>query len=257
MIGDSIEHFTHNDLILVGSFLPHAWICDSEYNYHPGGFRGEAIVYQFLDDFLGSQFFEIPENRNLKFLLEVSSRGIKLAGKAKEKIISLMTDSYKLDGGDQLHVLFTIFNILSKTKEYSLLSSAGFMEPYHKDGNKPLQKAIDYIFQNFHREITLKEMLGITNMSNTTFCIAFKKTTRMTFKEYLLNIRIGYACKLISSSSLTISQIAASCGFENMSNFNHQFKSLKGITPSSFRKQADSLKVYPSRDLVSCHETKY
>lgn len=246
MVGDNIDRFKQNDLILAGSYLPHAWICDKEYNFHPDGFQGEAIVYQFLHDFMGPEFFEMPENRNLKALLGESSRGVKFTGKTKEKIISLMNISYKLDGPDQLHTLLTIFNILSKTNEYSLLSGSGFMEPYHKEGNEPLQKAIDYIFQNFQKEVTIKEMLDITNMSNTTFCIAFKRITRMTFKEYLLKTRIGYACKLLSSTSQTISHIATCCGFENMSNFNHQFKSLKGITPSAFRKQAESLKIYPS-----------
>ena len=67
----------------------------------------------------------------------------------------------------------------------------------------------------------------------------------MTFKEYLLNTRIGYACKLLTSGSMTISQIALGCGFENLSNFNHQFRKLKSVTPSAFRKQAESLKTYP------------
>jgi AraC-like DNA-binding protein len=246
MVGDNIDRFKQNDLVLVGSYLPHAWICDQEYNNHPDGFQGEAIVYQFLHDFIGPQFFELPENRNLKLILGESSRGVKFTGKTKEKIISLMNDSHNLEGADQLHTLFSIFNLLSKTKEYSLLSGSGFMEPYHKAGNEPLQKAIDYIFQNFQRELTIKEMLDITNMSNTTFCIAFKRITRMTFKEYVLNTRIGYACKLLSSGSQTISQIATGCGFENMSNFNHKFKRLKGVTPSAFRKQAESLKIYPA-----------
>ena len=247
MIGDNIDRFKQNDLIFVGSYLPHAWICDNEFNIHPNGFQGEAIVYQFLHDFLGEQFIEIPENRNLKLLLNESSRGLKFTGKTKEKIISLMTDSYKLDGIDQLLLLFTIFNILSKTKEYTLLSSSGFMDPYHKEGNETIQKAIDYIFHNFHREINVKEMLDITNMSNTTFCNAFKKITRMTFKEYLINTRVGYACKLIVSYPFTISQVASNCGFENISNFNHQFKRIKGLTPSIYRKQVESLKVYPSQ----------
>jgi AraC-like DNA-binding protein len=245
LVGDSIDRFRHHDLILVGPNLPHAWICDNEYNFQPGGFQGEAIVFQFTFDFLGSRFFEIPENRNLKQILEESSRGIKFLGKTKDKIISLMKGSYDLEGTDQLLLLMTLFNLISKTKEYHLLSSTGFMEPYHMEGNEPVQRALDFILHNFNRDITVKEMLDITNMSNTTFCIAFKRITRMTFKEYLLNTRIGYACKLLSSCSMTISHIASSCGFENLSNFNHQFKKLKSVTPSAFRKQAERLKTFP------------
>jgi AraC-like DNA-binding protein len=246
LIGDNIDRFRNNDLILIGSGLPHAWICDDYYNNQPGGFRGEAIVLQFTYEFLGPQFFEVPENKKLKLLLEKSSRGIMFTGKTKEKIISILHDSYSLSGSDQFFMLMTLFNIFSVTKDYQLLASMGFVEPYHKEGNEPVQKAIDHILHNFHQHISIKDMLNITNMSNTTFCIAFKRITRMKFKEYLLHIRTGYACKLLTNTNMTIAQIASSSGFENLSNFNHKFKRLKGLTPSAFRKKADSLKVYPN-----------
>jgi AraC-like DNA-binding protein len=245
LVGDNIDRFRQNDLILVGSYLPHAWICDDEFNPDPKGFKGEAIVIQFMHDFLGNQFIEIPENRKLKHMLGESSRGIRFTGKTRDKIISLLNDSYKLDGTDQLYLMMTLFNYMSKTREYTLLSSAGFMEPYHKEGNEPIQKALDHILHNFQKDITVKDMLRITNMSNTTFCTAFKRITRMTFKDYLLNIRIGYACKLLTNSPLTISNIAFDCGFGNISNFNQKFKRYKNETPSSFRRKAESLKTYP------------
>ena len=245
MVGDHIDRFEQNDLVLVGSYLPHEWLCDREYFEHPDGFQGEGIVYQFLHDFLGPQFFKIPENRNLQRLLDESSRGLIFSGKTKENIISLMVKNYQLDGTDRLYSLFSIFRILAKTNEYALLSSPGFMEPFHTKGNEPMQKALEYIFQNIHREIAMKEMLNITNMSNTAFCSAFKRTYRMTFKEYLLNIRIGYACKLLTDASLNISQIAYTCGFENISNFNRQFKKRKSVTPSHFQHEVNSDKMIP------------
>ena len=114
------------------------------------------------------------------------------------------------------------------------------MEPFHIEGNHPMQKALEYIHQNFHRKVSMKELLGVTSMSNTAFCMAFKKTYRMTFKQYLLNTRIGYACKLLSDGTLNISLIAYNSGFENISNFNRQFKKLKGITPSQFQNKLES-----------------
>ncbi|MCX6225896.1 MAG: AraC family transcriptional regulator [Bacteroidia bacterium] len=240
MVGDHIDRFDENDLVLVGSFLPHEWLCDREFFDHPEGFQGEGIVYQFLQDFLGTHFFEVPENKNLRRLLDESSRGLKFHGKTKARIISLMLSNYKLDGTNRLYSLFSIFKILNRTREYTLLSSPGFMEPFHLEGNEQMQKALEYLLQNFHRGVSMKEMIRVTNMSNTAFSMAFKKSYRMTFKEYLLNIRIGYACKLLTDASLNISQIAYNCGFENISNFNRQFKKLKGTTPSQFLHQANS-----------------
>lgn len=240
IVGDHIDRFKRNDLVLVGKNLPHEWYCDREYYEHPNGFQGEGVVYQFVQDFLGSKFFEITENSSLKRLLDESSRGLKFYGRTKEKIIELMVQNFELDGIDRLYSLFSIFRILSKTKEYTCLSSTGFMEPSHVKGNEPMQKALEYIHQNFHREVAIKELLSVTSMSNTAFCMAFKKTYRMTFKEYLLNTRIGYACKLLSDNTLNISQIAYNSGFENISNFNRQFKKLKGITPSQFLNKLES-----------------
>lgn len=245
IVGDHIDRFKKNDLVLVGQYLPHEWLCDREYYEHPDGFQGEGIVYQFVQDFLGSKFFEIPENVNLKRLLNESNRGLKFHGKTKEKIIELMTQNYEQDGIDRLYSLFSIFRILSKTKEYTILSSLGFMEPFRIEGNHPMQKALEFIHQNFNREVSIKELLSVTSMSNTAFCIAFKKSYRMTFKEYVLNIRIGYACKLLTDDTLNIAQIAYNSGFENISNFNRQFKKLKGITPSQFQNKLESDKKAP------------
>lgn len=243
MVGDNIDRFEQNDLVLVGPYLPHEWVCDHEFFEHLDGFQGEGIVYQFVQDFIGPHFFEIPENRSLKRLLDESSRGLRFHGKTKEKIISLIINNYQLDGTDRLYSLFSIFRILSKTKEFTFLSSPGFMEPFHSEGNEPMQKALEYLHKNFQRGVSMKEMIRVTNMSNTAFSMAFKKTYRLTFKEYLLNIRVGYACKLLTEASLSISQIAFNCGFENISNFNRQFKKLKGLTPSHFLHQADSDKL--------------
>lgn len=100
-----------------------------------------------------------------------------------------------------------------------------------------MQKALEFIIKNFHKDITLKNLLEITSMSNTSFCLSFKKTYRMTFKEYLLKTRVGYACKLLGNEQLNISEVAYQSGFENLSNFNRQFKN---ITPSQFQKQHNS-----------------
>jgi len=240
MIGDHIDRFEQNDLMLLGSYLPHEYRCDEEYMNGPGGFQGKALVFQFLKDFLGSRFFEIPENRNLNRVLGESYRGLQFFGKTRERIIELMENSYNLDGPERLHTLLSIFRVLGQTKEYRLLSSPGFMKPFQNQGDDPIQKALEYIVQHFHEEISMKEMLSITNMSNSAFCNSFKKTCRMTFKEYLLNVRIGYACKLLTEDAMNISQVAYSCGFENLSNFNRQFKKLKNVTPSQFQHRANS-----------------
>ena len=240
MIGDNISRFEPNDLLLLGSYLPHEFLCDKEFTDKSGRFRGRAIVFQFLREFIGNKFFDLPENRKLANILDESYRGIIFTGKTRDQIIDYMKNCHKMEGTDRLYTLFSIFRILGHTEEYSLLSSPGFIKPYSNPGDDPIHKALEFIVQHFHEEISMKDMLSVTNMSNSTFCNAFKKTCRMTFKEYLLNMRVGYACKLLTEEAFNISQIAYICGFENLSNFNRQFKKIKNITPSQFQRQINS-----------------
>jgi len=236
MIGDHIDRFQENDLVLLGPNAPHEWMCDPEYFEPNGHFLGEGLVVQFLPDFLGDKFFEVPENTALNKILNESSRAIEILGKGKEKIIDLMKSMIDAEGTERLYSLFSIFKILSSLEDFNILASTAFINQFKPDENAPMQKALQYIMQNFQRQIYLDDLLEITNMSYSSFYVLFKNTYRMTFKEYLLNIRVGYACKLLTGPMHNISETAYLCGFENISNFNRQFKNIKGITPSEFQK---------------------
>ncbi|MCE5345311.1 MAG: AraC family transcriptional regulator [Bacteroidales bacterium] len=241
MVGDNINRFEENDLVLLGPYTPHEWLCDPEYFSGNSGFKGEGLVVQFLQDFLGEKFFETPENANLKKFLMGASRGYEFFGNSKQRIISLMSKMTKMSDFDRLQSLFSIFRIFAITKDFNVLSSPSFMESNYLDEDEPMQKALKFILQNFHKPIQIKDILEITNMSTSSFCTAFKNTYRVTFKDYLLSIRVGYACKLLTDSSQNISRAAYESGFENISNFNRQFKKIKGITPSHFIKEVESI----------------
>jgi len=237
MVGDNIDRFENNDLVFIGSYTPHECLCDPEYYNHPDGFQGEGIVIQFVYDFLGEKFFKIPENSNLdKFILE-SSRGYVFYGNSKRRIISIMLEMEEMNDNERFFALLSIFRIFASTKEFKVLSSPAFSEPFWQDESGSMQKALKYILQNFQRNVKISDLLKITNMSNTSFYATFKQTYRMAFKDYLLSIRVGYACKLLTDASQNISGIAYESGFGNISNFNRQFKRIKGITPSQFQEQ--------------------
>lgn len=243
MVGDSIDRFENNDLVLIGSYTPHECHCDPEYYNHPDGFQGEGIIIQFVHDFLGDTFFKIHENSELNKFLHDSTRGYSFFGETKKRIISIMLKMKEMNDCERFYTLFSIFKIFSTTKEFNILSSPAFNEPFWIDDLGPMQKALKFILQNFQKKISIKDLLEITNMSNTSFYAAFKQTYRMPFKDYLLNIRIGYACKLLTDPSQNISGIAYESGFENISNFNRQFKRIKSITPSQFQGQIKKIET--------------
>lgn len=236
MVGDHIDRFEENDLVFLGSDTPHEWTCDKDYYKEPEKFRGEGFVIQFMYDFLGEKFFEVHENSDLKKFLLDSSRGFAIHGQTKDKIIDIMYQMKDMDPTGQLYRLFSIFEILISSGEMHILSSPAFVESYDLSGDEPIQKAMQFIMQNFQRQIQVKELLQLTNMSNTAFSNAFKYKYRMPFSTYLAELRIGYASRQLHNSNKNISQVAFESGYENLSNFNRQFKSIKGKTPREYKK---------------------
>jgi AraC-like DNA-binding protein len=237
MVGDHVDRFEENDLIFTGPFLPHQWICDNEIGNEQGNLSDEAFVIQFVHDFLGEKFFEVPENISLRKFLSGSSRGYEFFGKTKEEIISVLKNMITMNDVQRFYALFTIFEIFQTTNEYHYLSSPASVESFLLKENEPMQKTLQFILQNFQKPIQINDLLEVTNMSYASFYSHFKQAYILTFKDYLLNIRIGYACKLLMDASHNISQIAEDCGFENLSNFNRQFKRIKKMTPSEYQRQ--------------------
>ena len=166
-----------------------------------------------------------------------STRGYEFYGNTKIEIIKILHEMGKMNDYNRFYALFRIFEIMGTTSEYHYLSSPNSFQDFSLENNHPMQTAMQYILQNFQRKIQIEDLLEVTNMSYASFYSAFKKTYMMPFKDYLLNVRIGYACKLLAEESMNVAEIAYDSGFENLSNFNRQFKKIKGITPTRFQKQ--------------------
>jgi AraC-like DNA-binding protein len=238
MIGDHIDTFEENDLVFLGSNLPHEWLCNEDYYTKNGEFKGEGIVIQFQEKFLGEIFFSMPENKKLLKVINQSAQGCLISGPAKQAIIQIMNEMITMEVDDRLYALFNIFGLLSKNNDFEILASPSFTASFKADKNLPMKRAIQYIVQHFHEKIHIKSVLDIANMSNTAFSVMFKKTYNMTFSEYVLKVRIGYACSLLTDNNKSISQVSFEAGFENLSNFNRLFKKIKNSTPKEFRKKA-------------------
>ena len=100
-----------------------------------------------------------------------------------------------------------------------------------------MRDVFEYTMNNYENDISLETIANVSNMTKNAFCKYFKKRTNKTFIHFLNELRIEHACKkLISEKDVSVTEIAELVGFNNMSNFNRQFKSLKFVSPSEFRK---------------------
>jgi AraC-like DNA-binding protein len=199
------------------------------------GLNAEAVVIQFLPDFLGKQFFSIPEMQRFMDFLEKSSQGLRIIGTTRKVIAERMKAMLKMDGIQRLISLLIIFDILSKTTDYETLASRGFMKNFEISASERFRKVIEYIMKNFTEDIPLSTIAEVAHMTPTNFCTFFKNYYRLTFVEYLNKIRIGYACKLLGEGNKNVSEIAYESGFRNLSNFNRQFKKAKEMSPGEYR----------------------
>ena len=239
MVGDHIGYFNEGDLVFMGPHLPHVWVNDEEFISGKASFQADAVVIHFLENFLGEPLLNIPELDSFRKFLELSKRGMVIKGKTRIKVSALMTTMTTMNGLQRLSALFSIFDMLSSSNDYELLASPGFVHQKANTVPGPADRINEFIMRNIDRDISLQEIASVANMATTTFCNFFKSHYRMTFIEYLNSVRIGLACKLLADKKYNIVSVAYEVGFNNLGNFNRQFKKIKNMTPRDYRKKLE------------------
>ena len=232
-IGDSIEKFEEGEVVLIGKNLPHMWLNDDIYFDGSSGLRAEAIALHFDEEFLGRKFLEAPEMKPLAELFNKAQRGIQfleIDGKLVENIKNLSV----LGAYEGTIAFLKVLGALAKHRKFRLLSSAGFTNSFNTGANKELDKIYAYVFKNFKNPIHSKDVARVVHMNPSSFSRFFKRMHRKTFTRYLNEIRVGYACKLLMEDANNVTAICYESGFGNISNFNRQFKAIKGMTPTTF-----------------------
>ncbi|HEX5555604.1 MAG TPA: AraC family transcriptional regulator [Chitinophagaceae bacterium] len=236
-VGDSIDRFHTGDIVLLGSNLPHLWKSDDVYFQGIPALHVEAVVVHFTDDFWGSKFLCLPELELIKELLEKAKRGIRITGKTRLKLRDKMERILNTKGAQRIECLIGMLDLIATTKEYKLLSSIGFTQQDKHIHSERINKIYTYTFDNFHEEISIKEASAAANISQHYFCRYFKSQTNKTYWQFLKEVRIGYACKLLLEDKMNITEICYACGFNNLSNFNRQFKSVTHKTPLQYQNE--------------------
>ncbi|MDO1511564.1 AraC family transcriptional regulator [Maribacter confluentis] len=232
-IGDNIERFTGGDLVLIGKNIPHMWLNDDAYFEEGSGLSAEAISVHFLKNFLGDDFLEVPEMNKISQLLDRAELGIKFID-VEDGIIHKIKELNELRPIDQIIRLLDILALLADHEHYELLSSLGYLDSFRRTENKRLDQIYEFIYENFNSQISACDVADKIGMNKSAFSRYFKKVHRKSFTKYLNEMRIGYACKLMLNDEESITGIAFLSGFNNISNFNRQFKIIKGITPTEF-----------------------
>ena len=232
-IGHSVEQFEAGDLTFVGPNVPHVWYSESTSEQKGGEaislalYLNPGVVCEHLSTFI--------DTKELSQFFKESERGIKIDGKKKLVITGILQQML-----DQKNValLASFLNIMDQLLDPTDLTWLNMPNPISSyTGQTPgrVPKLMQYIHENFMEDITLEAAASVAGLQIHSFCRFFKSLTNRTFSEFVNDVRVGFACKLLQQSDLSVSQIALECGYNNISYFNRSFKKIKNISPKEYR----------------------
>ena len=235
-VGDHIGPFGPGNILLIGPNLPHHWVSDIS----PGQLiQGRDVVLQFTGNFIDEAQKVFPEFGKMSALLKESRRGIEFHGKDAHECGELLLKIGACDGLARVAVFVSLVKRMITATEKHLLADETYRPELTVGGDARIGNVIEYIFGNIH-DVRMSAAASIAGMNGSTFSRHFKKMTGNNFADCVRKIRIARACTLLESEALSITDICFACGFQNISNFNRNFRHEKGMTPREYR---SSIKV--------------
>ena len=238
-IGDSIKRFKPGDVVLVGPDLPHYWRFDEAYFEENASAKSDVRVAHFSEAFWGSSFLDLPENKTIKTVLGKAKRGIQVSGHAKLKVAELLEQLLRADGIQRIILLMEALSVIGCSTQLISLSSIGF-QPAKVVESDRINSIYEYSIKNFKRKIHLEEIAEVANISPNSFCRYFKSRTRKTYSRFLIELRVGHACKLLIENTHCFKRLCYESGFNNFTSFHKYFKMITGKSPLAYQKEFTS-----------------
>lgn len=235
-IGDNIHHFKTGDMILLGANLPHLWRSDEKFLKKNSKLKVEAIIIHFMPDCFGDFFFTLPENKELVRLFDRAQQAVRVKNDTKNIVSELMRKLLVAKNSERIILLLQILQTIAHSRQTKPVCSKGLQFHYNPTETDRLNNIYQYIINNFSKKITLDQIAKVAHISPHSFCRYFKSRIKKTFSNFLIEVRIGHACKLLAETNKSVADICYESGYNNFSNFNRHFKLITGKTPLGHRK---------------------
>jgi AraC-like DNA-binding protein len=233
-VGSHMEDFASGDLVLLGANLPHCWKLEADESDHK---EASAIVIQFSANFLGDDFFNKVELQGIKKLLQKSSSGISFNAETRSIVNRSM--KHLSDEKSNFKMLLSLLEILQRlagSTEYTLLDQQRSIAEQSRAEQERINPIFAYLVENFRGQVSLDEASNIAHMTPNAFCKYFKKITRKTFMETVIEYRLNYATQQLVQTDKPISEISFDSGFGDVSHFYKMFKHKMHQSPLNYRK---------------------
>ena len=232
-VGDFIGDFEPGNLVLTGPNLPHNWVSDIP--------KGTTValrcrIVQFTEQFIGGMQAALPELAALQPLLEKARRGVLFSRETSRQVAPLMQELMEAAGVRRVELFLLILGLLTRGHDARALASANYLPDPSGYMSAGINKALAFLRENLTQPFSEAELAAIAGQSTSAFSRTFRKHTGMSLVQYVKRLRINLACQiLMSDEQAPITDICFEVGYNNLSNFNRQFRAEKGMTPSRFR----------------------
>ena len=231
IIGDNIEILGNYDLVLMGGNLEHTW---EQYQCNSGDIR--EITIHFSKSLFAPELLEKTHMQPLADLMKRAELGIAFGMKAIMHVYDRINELVDMEPGFYSVMKFMeLMYELSQTDDYHLLATSAFSHTVVTTDSRRVQKVKEFIDKNYRDEIRLQELADLASMTPTAFSRFFKLRTGKSISEYIIDVRLGHAARMLADSTMAVVEICYRCGFNNISNFNRIFKKRRGCTPTEFR----------------------
>ncbi len=232
LVGDTVEPFQAGDAVLIGPHLPHVWFSDARCR------QSSAIVVQFHPETLGGGVLKAQELEKVRSLLADAAQGVVIQDGLAQAMQARLSRLPELSPVQRLTLLLELLEQVALSQNYRLLKAKSPEETVSLVDRKRLDEVLRYIHANHAHALTLPDVAKVAGLGPESFSRFFRRVTGHTFIETLIQIRLASALALLAESTDTIAAIAYACGFEDLSNFNRQFRRSYGVTPSEARRRA-------------------
>lgn len=241
VVGDSIEEIGDYELTLIaGEGLEHAW---RQGNCSEADVR--EITIQFSSNLLDDQLLGRNQFASIRRMFERARLGLTFSMPAIMRVYGFLNDIASLEERfEQFLTMLKILNELSLDSNARTLASSAFAQHEERRESRRVSKIKDYISVHYADSLRLEDLASMVGMTPSAFSRFFKQHTTRTLMDYIIDIRLGNAARMLVDTTTSISEICYACGFNNLSNFNRSFKARRGYTPRDFRALFTKNRVY-------------
>lgn len=236
-IGDHMQNFKDGDMVLTGPDLPHLWKNDKAYHIPENRLETHGVVIYFPHNFLNNSVFQLDEFESIAGMLRKSTRGIEIKGKTNLQVRQMMLDLVPMKGVKGIVQLLKILQTIADSNECKLIADAAYINTNKESERDRMGQVYEYVMHNYQGKVSLEEAAQLSNLSVSSFSRFFKSRMNKSFTDFVTEVRISHACKLLHETDLNISEISYECGFFTLSNFNKLFKERVKKTPVEYRRE--------------------